>query len=58
MPHLCACVSVYVCCLFRMGILESGLKGARERVTQLQVEKEKALADLKNIHKINRTIEK
>ena len=44
--------------VFRLGELESELSGARERVIQLQVEKEKALADLNNIRKINRTIEK
>lgn len=31
---------------------------AVEKVTQLQAEKEKALADLNNIRKINRTIER
>ena len=44
--------------VFRLGELESELSGARERVIQLQGEKEKALADLNNIRKINRTIEK
>lgn len=34
------------------------MSGAREKAAQLQVEKEKALADLKNIRKINRTMEK
>ena len=38
--------------------LEGEVSGARERAAQLQVEKEKALADLKNIRKINRTMEK
>ena len=42
----------------RLSVLENELSGARERVGQLQVEKEKALADLNNIRKINRTIEK
>ena len=45
-------------CVFRVGELEGELSVARERVTQLQVEKEKALADLNNIRKINRTMEK
>ena len=44
--------------VFRLGELEGELSGARERVIQLQGEKEKALADLNNIRKINRTIEK
>ena len=44
--------------MFRLAELEGELSGAREKVAQLQVEKEKALADLNNIRKINRTIEK
>ncbi|CAI8038720.1 Pleckstrin homology domain-containing family A member 6 [Geodia barretti] len=42
----------------RLVELEGEVGGARERAAQLQVEKEKALADLKNIRKINRTMEK
>ena len=41
-----------------MRVLEAELEGAREKVVQLQTEKEKALSDLKNIRKLNRTIEK
>ena len=50
---VCVCVSLY-----RLVELEGEVGGARERAAQLQVEKEKALADLKNIRKINRTMEK
>ena len=39
-------------------MLEAELSAAVERVSQLQGEKEKALADLNNIRKLNRTIER
>ena len=39
-------------------MVEGEVAGVQERATQLQREKEKALADLNNIRKINRTIEK
>ncbi len=38
--------------------LEGEVSAASERVGQLLVEKEKALADLKTIRKTNRTMEK
>lgn len=44
--------------LFRVHVMEAELGVAVEKVTQLQGEKEKALADLNNIRKINRTIER
>lgn len=47
-----------VCVIYRLVELEGEVGGARERAAQLQVEKEKALSDLKNIRKINRTMEK
>lgn len=43
---------------YRVAVLEGELSGALEKVAQLQVEKEKALADLNNIRKTNRTIER
>ena len=39
-------------------MVEGEVAGVQERAAQLQREKEKALADLNNIRKINRTIEK
>ena len=54
----CCIYSDLIMYVFRLGELESELSGTRERVIQLQGEKEKALADLNNIRKINRTIEK
>ena len=51
-------MNVRECCIYRVTELESNMRVIQERVTQLQVEKEKALADLINIRKINRTIER
>lgn len=44
--------------LFRVRVMGAELSVAVEKVTQLQGEKEKALADLNNIRKLNRTIER
>ena len=43
---------------FRVQELESEVESQAEKISQLQVEKEKAVADLIAIRKINRTIEK
>ena len=44
--------------LFRVYVMEAELSVAVDEVSQLQGEKEKALADLNNIRKLNRTIER
>ena len=45
-------------CVHRIQQLEGDISIHQQRVTQLQVEKEKALADLNAIRKINRNLEK
>ena len=47
--------SVFPC---RVEQLEGEVSAQSERVTELLAEKEKALADLKNIRKVNRSMEK
>lgn len=66
-PLTCCCENIYqkdhftgtICSFFlRVEQLSGESNAAMERVAQLLVEKEKALADLKTIRKTNKTMEK